>query len=379
MDKVAYINLDNIEHNISALNQKTNAQIMVIVKADAYGHANTVKDIIQIIDAAKKGGATYVGVAHLDEAIALRKAGLTLPIMAWLHTSLSRFEKASELGIEIGVSSLEELLKCAYTQKTTTVHLKINTGLGRNGIEREDWHHVFQEVAKLQKKRYIKLKGIFSHFAVADDPLRKETYSQISIFEEAIMFAKNFGLNFRLKHIANTAAMLAFPESHYNMVRVGLGMYGLKPFKHSINLKPVMTLMAKMSKLKQVSAGYGVSYGLRYYTDKKTTLGLIPIGYADGIPRNSIAGPVYFMGRTCKTVGTVSMDQIVVDLNNNCFDTNNYKDKLEHDVIIFGSYKGVNGPSVDDWAQAANTINCEIITRIGKRVPRILYRSNCGH
>ncbi|MFT4185834.1 MAG: alanine racemase [Micrococcaceae bacterium] len=375
MDRAAYINLDAISHNISTFKKHTKTSVMAVVKANAYGHAGSAYDIAEIVAAAEIGGADYVGVAHIDEAIALRKTGVKLPILAWLHTPTSDFSQAAELDIEIGISSYLDLAKCAKLRQAPVVHIKLDTGLGRNGITKAEQLGIFTKALKLQEQGVIKVKGIFSHFAVADEPERPETTEQLNEFKEALKLAKSIGLDFAVKHIANTAAAITRPDTYFDMVRVGIGTYGLKPLVTDLPLQPAMTFKTYISKVKKVKAGQGVSYGLNYQTKSPSTLGLVPVGYADGIPRTSKLGPVKYRGKTYQVIGNVAMDQVVIDFED--ADSANYEvisnDQSLNEVIIFGDME----PTADDWAQAAGTINYEIVTRIGARVPRILMKD--GH
>ncbi|MFT4245146.1 MAG: alanine racemase [Micrococcaceae bacterium] len=375
MDRAAYINLDAISHNISTFKKHTKTSVMVVVKANAYGHASSADDIAEIVAAAEIGGADYAGVAHVDEAITLRKAGVKLPILAWLHTPTSNFAQATDLDIEIGISSYLDLTKCTKLSKTPVVHIKLDTGLGRNGITKAEQLGIFTKSLKLQEQGVIKVKGIFSHFAVADEPTRTETTEQLNEFKAAIKLAKSIGLEFEVKHIANTAAAITRPDTYFDMVRVGIGAYGLKPLATDLPLQPTMTFKTYISKVKKVEADQGVSYGLNYKTKTETTLGLVPVGYADGIPRTSKLGPVKYRGRTYQVIGNVAMDQVVIDFEDS--DSTDYEvnasDQSLNEVIVFGDTE----PTADDWGKAAGTINYEIVTRIGARVPRVLMKG--GH
>ncbi|MFT4148432.1 MAG: alanine racemase [Micrococcaceae bacterium] len=377
MDRALLINLDSIQHNISTMKKATKTNIMVVVKANAYGHARNAEGVAKVVEAAHAGGASYVGVAHLEEAIALHQAGCALPILAWLHTPVSPFEDAARLGIEIGVGSEEELDICASLSIAPTVHIKIDTGLGRNGIIREQWAEVFKKALAAQEAGKLKVKGLFSHFAVADEPERPETQQQIDEYEEALHIAQEVGLSFEVRHLASTAGSLAFPQARYDMVRIGLATYGLSPFTpkdqklYDVDLKPAMTFVSTMSKIRPAPAGQGVSYGLRYVTDSATSLGLVPVGYADGIPRTAKDAEVAYKGKRYTVVGTIAMDQLVIDMH-----TEDIPDEAMDQVTIFGPDGSKNAPAVEELAAAAGTLNIEIVTRMGTRVPRIYFRGS---
>ena len=341
---------------------------MAVVKADAYGHGAG-----PVARAALEAGASWLGVAHISEALALRSAGINAPVLAWLHTVDSPFAEAVAGNIDLGLSGweLESVVAAARElQIPARVHLKIDTGLGRNGCPPELWEAFVGRALAYQEEGLLRVVGIFSHFSVADEPERPETDQQLERFRTAVAVAEDAGVDHEVRHIANTPAALSRPDSHFDMVRVGLGLYGLSPFPgqgpEQLGLQPVMTLKTTIANCKEVPAGQGVSYGLRYSTTEPTTLALVPLGYADGVPRVGTGGPVWVDGTVYPVVGRIAMDQMVIDLGRTGV-AGTADSFLGKEAVLFGPS---GFPSVDEWAQASGSINYEIITRISGRVQR---------
>ncbi len=358
-----------MRHNVRHFVRLTSpARVMAIVKADAYGHGAE-----QVARAALEAGATWLGVAHISEALALRSAGISAPILAWLHTVDTPFAEAVAANVDLGLSGweLESVVAAARElQIPARVHLKIDTGLGRNGCPEDKWEAFVGRALAYQEEGLLRVVGIFSHFSVADEPERPETDLQLEKFRTAVAVAEDAGVDHEVRHIANTPAALSRPDSHFDMVRVGLGMYGLSPFPEQspdeLGLRPAMTLKTTIANCKEVPAGQGVSYGLRYTTQEPTTLALVPLGYADGVPRVGTGGPVWVDGNVYPVVGRIAMDQMVIDLKATGI-AGTGKDLVGREAVLFG---GVGMPSVDEWAEACGSINYEIITRISSRVQR---------
>ncbi|MHC6230245.1 alanine racemase [Arthrobacter sp. MMS24-T111] len=367
-ERSAVIDLDAIRHNVRRLADAASpAKVMAVVKADAYGHG-----AVPVARAALQSGAAWLGVAHISEALALRAAGIDAPLLAWLHTTDSNFGAAVAAGVDIGCSGweLERIVAAAREQeRPARVHLKVDTGLGRNGATPEAWDRLVGEAVEYQDQGLLRVVGIFSHLAVADEPDRPETDDQLIAFREALAIAEDAGVDPEVRHLANTPATLSRPDTHFDLVRVGLGIYGLSPFEGQtsaeLGLRPAMTLRTLVSQCKGVPAGQGVSYGLHYRTREASTLALIPLGYADGVPRVATGGPVRVGGKTYPVVGRIAMDQMVIDLGPEARDSS----LLGAEAVLFGNGAD-GGPTADDWAQAAGTINYEIVTRISPRVPR---------
>jgi alanine racemase len=368
-ERSAVIDLEAIRHNVRRLADAASpAKVMAVVKADAYGHG-----AVPVARAALEAGASWLGVAHISEALALRAAGIEAPLLAWLHTTESNFAAAVAAGVDIGCSGweLDRIVAAAREQeRPARIHLKVDTGLGRNGATIESWDQLVGEAMEYQDQGILRVVGIFSHLSVADEPQRPETDQQLAAFREVLAVAEDAGVDPEVRHLANTPATLSRPDTHFDLVRVGLGIYGLSPFEGQtsaeLGLRPAMTLRTLVSQCKDVPEGQGVSYGLRYHTSGPSTLALIPMGYADGVPRVATGGPVRVAGKTYPIVGRIAMDQMVIDLGNIGPAAS---DLLGAEAELFGSGAD-GGPTADDWARAAGTNNYEIVTRISPRVPR---------
>lgn len=375
-ERQAIIDLPAIFHNVATLKaMAAPATFMAVVKADAYGHG-----MIPVARTALAAGANWLGTAHVSEALSLRAAGIGAPLMAWLHTPSTDFGAAVAQGIDLGCSGweLDHIAAAAREQeRPARIHLKIDTGLGRNGSTMADWDLLVARAIAYQDDGLLRVVGVFSHLAVADEPHRPETDAQLQCFREAVAIAEDAGADLQVRHIANTPATLSRPDSHFDMVRVGLGIYGLSPFHDQsaaeLGLIPAMTLVTRVAMCKDVPAGQGVSYGLHYVTDAPTTLGLIPLGYADGVPRVATGGPVRVNGITYPVVGRIAMDQMVIDLGPTGRDGFSAAEvpgsALGAAAVLFGNGHD-GGPLVERWAEAAGTINYEVVTRISQRVPR---------
>ena len=369
-ERAAEIDLDALRHNIRHLRDVAHpARVMAVVKADAYGHG-----AVPVARAALEAGAAWLGVAHIAEGVALRKAGIEAPILAWLHTAGTDFTAGVEHGLDLGISGweLDHVVAAARElERPAIVHLKIDTGLGRNGCPPEQWDSLLSRAVAHQEEGLIRVVGIFSHLAVADEPARPETDLQVQAFREAVAAAENAGIDVEVRHLANTPAAFSRPDCHFDLVRVGLGIYGLSPFSDQgsadLGLRPVMTFSTTVSNCKEVPAGQGVSYGYAYRTQKPTTLGLIPVGYGDGVPRIATGAPVLVGGRIYPVVGRIAMDQLVIDFGTTGL-VGSPESPLGKRAVLFG---GTDAPPVEDWAAAAQTINYEVVTRISGRVERV--------
>jgi alanine racemase len=368
----AEINLSAIAQNFKSIKSRTTADVLAVVKADAYGHG-----LIPVSKALEEAGADWFGTALLEEAINLRKAGILKPIISWLTPLGEDFKSAIDLDIDLGIPSidlLDEVIKAAsLTGKTARIHLEIDTGMSRGGVLSE-WDQLIKSVLVGVNLKQLKVIGIWSHFARADEPDELMNQEQLSLFEEKVNQAKAAGIDAQFIHIANSAALFTNKSTHKNIIRSGIALFGLSPDiktigdSSSLGLKPAMKLKAKLNLVKEVKAGSSVGYGGTAVLKSDTKLGVVALGYADGIPRstNNLAG-VFVDKKRAPIIGRVSMDQFVVDLGITS------TAKTGDEVIVFGD--GSSGEyTVDEWAKAANTINYEIITRIGPRVPRIYPR-----
>jgi alanine racemase len=367
----ATIDLAALRGNLTALRERTDGPaLMAVVKADAYGHG-----AVQCAREALAAGVNWLGTATPEEALALRAAGIgpdQARVLCWLWTPGGPWQQALRAELDVSVSgqwAMDELLAAVRaTGISARVHLKADTGLGRNGCQPHDWPELVGRALRAEAEGLIKVAGIWSHFAAADEPGHPSIQAQLDSFAAALAYAEGSGLRPEVRHIANSPATLLLPQSHYDLVRTGLAMYGVSPVPEvgspaDFGLRPVMALTARLALVKSVPGGHGVSYGHHYTTPGETTLGLIPVGYADGIPRHaSGAGPVLVGGKWRTAAGRVAMDQFVVDLGG---DT----PEVGEEVLLFGN--GERGePTAEDWALASGTIAYEIVTRIGARVPR---------
>lgn len=367
LSRSAEIDLAAVRHNVATLaEQVAPAKTMVVVKADAYGHG-----ALPVALAAQAAGAEMIGTAHLAEALKLRAEGLQGDLIGWLHTPDAPFEEAVAADVQIGVSGWELPAITAAARKhgtTAKVHLKVDTGLGRNGCSLLDWPDLLAQAAAAVREGTIEVVGVFSHLAVSEDLTHPATPAQLANFEQALREVEDAGLNPRYRHIANSAAAIAWPQARYDLVRVGLSSYGLSPFADKtpadLGLIPAMTLRSRVANVKRVPTGTGVSYGWRYHTHEGSTLALIPMGYADGIPRPATAGPVQINGTTYHSVGTVAMDQFALDLAEH---PDAPEIRIGDEAVLFGPEPA---PSATEWADAAGTINYEVVTRIMPRTPR---------
>jgi alanine racemase len=358
-----------VRHNVAVLAERAaGAGVMAVVKADGYGHG-----LVQTGKAAVEGGASWLGVAFLEEALALRAAAIDVPILAWLTAPDEDLRPAVTAGIDLGIYSRTELAAAAAAARATNVtaklQLKADTGLSRGGAPVSDWPDLCEAAAKAEADGGVKVTGIWSHFAFADGGPDHPTNSrQTKVFREALDIAASAGLRPEVRHLANSAATLTAPATHFDLVRPGLAVYGLSPIPavsspQELGLRPAMTLASTVALTKQVPAGAGVSYLHRYTTQQDTTLALVPLGYADGIARNATNTAQVQVGGKRRTIaGTVCMDQFVLDVG-----ADNVR--AGDEVVVFGP--GTSGePTAQDWADWLGTINYEIVTRVGARVPR---------
>jgi alanine racemase len=366
----AVVDLGAIRDNVAALARHAgSAAVMAVVKADGYGHG-----LLPSARAAVRGGASWLGVAQLSEALELRAAGLTVPVLSWLHVPGSRFAAAIAADVDLSVSALWALQEVAAAARslgrTARIHLKVDTGLGRNGAFGDDWPVLLDAARRLEAEGAVRIVGVWSHFVYADAPAHPTVRLQQERFVEAVADAERAGCHLEVRHLANSAATLTNPSACFDLVRPGLAVYGLSPVPDlgdsaSFGLTPAMTFAANLAVTKTVPAGQGVSYGHQYVTTRETTLALVPAGYADGIPRNATnVGPVGIGGVRHTVSGRVCMDQFVVDVGPE------QQVRPGQEVVIFGR-GGVGEPTAEDWARATGTISYEIITRVGARVPRI--------
>ncbi|QIY97748.2 alanine racemase [Streptomyces sp. S1D4-11] len=373
----AEIDLAALRANVRTLRAHApSAALMAVVKSDAYGHG-----AVPCARAALEAGATWLGTATPEEALALRAAGLTdSRIMCWLWTPGGPWREAIEADLDVSVSGMWALREVTAAAEAAgipaRVQLKADTGLGRAGCQPADWPELVREALRAEERGLIDITGLWSHFACADEPGHPSIQAQLNLFREMVTYAEERGVRPEVRHIANSPATLTLPESHFDLVRTGIAVYGISPSPEigtpaDFGLRPVMTLSASLALVKHVPGGHGVSYGHHYVSAGATTLGLVPVGYADGVPRHaSGTGPVLVGGKWRTVAGRVAMDQFVVDLGGD-------EPVPGSEAILFGP--GDRGePTAEDWARAAGTIAYEIVTRIGTRVPRVYVNKEQG-
>jgi alanine racemase len=365
----ALIDLSALEYNVKRLLKGTSAQGLAVVKADGYGHG-----LIPVTKRALAAGATWLGTALLEEALTLRDAGIEAPIIAWLTPVSDDFESALKKKVDLAIPSLDHLQALVdisnAIQIVPRVHLEVDTGMSRGGALRE-WKGLVEQAAELSKSGKLQIVGIWSHFARADEPNHSFNQEQLNNFRARVTEAKALGISPQLLHLSNSAASLSNSSAHFDLVRLGIAMYGLSPdldnmgSSINLNLKPVMKLRARLHLVKEVPAGSQVGYGGSAITKSDTKLGVVTMGYADGVPRNANSSAGVLVGnKKAPVIGRVSMDQFVVDLGNDSV-------ACAGDWAYLIGSEGGDGYTADAWAKACATINYEIVTRIGPRVPRV--------
>jgi alanine racemase len=361
----ARIELGAISANIAALRRHVApAALMAVVKADGYGHG-----AVPAAQAAVRGGADWLGVVHVAEALELRRAGISAPLLCLMAIGTADHPAAIAADVDLSAGSVAMVRRIAAAAaaagKPARVHLKADTGLSRGGATAADWPSVLAAASQARGDGSIVITGLWSHFASADDPGNPSIEAQLAAYKEALAVAESAGITPQLRHIANTAAALDVPQARYDLVRVGGGCYGLATLPGGAPpwLRPAMTLRSRLVLVKRVPAGTGVSYGHRYVTPRETTLGLVPLGYADGIPRGAAGQPLVFArGRRWPIAGTVCMDQFAVDFGDEPVAEG-------EEIVLFGP--GADGePTAQQWGDELGTISYDIVTGIGARVPR---------
>ena len=362
------VNLGNVEHNIKILKSfiNTGTNFLAVVKADAYGHGSAM-----IASTLIASGVDMLGVASVDEGIQLRKAGISVPILVLGATPDWAFVSAVENDIQLSIFTKEHINSCIHVykrlNKKPSVHIKVDTGMHRIGIPHERAQDFIKKVLNTEE---IKLKGVFSHLACAEN--REITEKQKQNWESLINQIENKE-NYIL-HLVNTAGMIGYDDINYDMVRVGIGLYGLFPnlqdkIPAKIDLKQVMSLRGRITYIKEVPEGSGISYGYSYITNNKTVkIATIPVGYADGVPRslsNKIDGIIN--GHKIRQVGNITMDQMMFDVT----ELDNIK--IGDIITLLGEDNG-EFISIDDWAGKLNTVNYEITCHLRVRLPRVYTR-----
>lgn len=367
----AVVDLDAIRHNTSLLSAAATGDLMAVVKANAFGHG-----VVPVARTALASGATWLGVTSVGEALELRAAGIDAPLLAWMHLPDDDMRPVVGNDIDLSVSSLQHLEAVAAAGRRhgspISVHLKVDTGLHRAGADLSDWHCLVRRTRELEDRGDLRLRGLWSHLARADEPSSLVTHEQRGLFETAVADARAAGLAPEVVHLASSAAILAAPDTHFSLARAGLALYGVEPIPgRDHGLRPAMTLRARALMRRTVPAGAAVSHGHEYVTARSTSLALVPLGFADGIPRTAGGrAEVLVDGRRCGVAGRVAMDQFVVDARDACVE-------IGDDVVVFGP--GRDGePTVQEWADWARTNPHEILTGVGGRVARRYLPARSG-
>jgi alanine racemase len=360
----AVIDLDAVRSNVEAVRRATGTEhLIAVVKANGYGHG-----AVPVARAALETGADRLGVADVTEALELRAAGITAPVVAWLHDSDADFAPALAAHVELGVSTIDQLRRIEDAARGSggraVVHLKLDTGLSRNGFPAEIWPEAVRRARAAETTGRVRVAGVFSHVSGTSP---EDDLAQADAFDEGLAEARAAGLDPELVHLAASGAALTLPRTRYNTVRVGIAIYGVSPYGDrepaEFGLTPAMTLRSRVIATRRVPAGRGVSYGYLYRAAEPTSLALVPLGYADGLPRQASGrAQVWIAGQRRPVAGRIAMDQIVVDLGE-------IDARVGDEVVVFGD-PAHGYPSAEDWARAADTIGYEIVTRIGNRVRR---------
>ncbi|MPV39093.1 alanine racemase [Georgenia subflava] len=375
----AVVDLGAIEHNVRTLRAAApTAEVMAVVKSDAYGHG-----LLPVARATLAGGATWLGVAQLAEALELR-AGLDAArppgeprprILTWLFAPGAPLALALDADLDLSASAPWAVAEIAAAARATgrraRVHLKVDTGMGRGGARPEAFGELLDAALRARAEGTVDVAGIWSHLACADEPDRPVTAQQTEVFAAALAQAEAAGVRPEVRHLAASSGTLLHPGTHFDLVRPGIAVYGLTPAPQvagsaELGLRPAMRLEARLTVVKAAPAGTPLSYGHTATTTADTVLGVVPLGYGDGIPRAaSNLGPVAVAGRRYHVAGRVCMDQVVLDLGPESAGV-----RVGDVAVLFGD--GSDGaPTADDWAVAVGTINYEIVTRLGARVPRV--------
>jgi alanine racemase len=363
-DRQALVDLGAITANVAALCETVRgSEVLAVVKADGYGHG-----MVPAAQAALAGGARWLGVADIAEALTLRKAGITARVLCLMAFGDPGEAVAQDIDLPAGSVAYVARVAAAAERagRPARLHLEADTGLSRGGATPADWPAVVRAALAAQDRGLIRIAGLWSHFACADLPGHPSIQAQLAAFATAVATAEQAGVTPEVRHIANTAAGLTVPASRYDLVRFGGAIYGLSTLPGGAPgwLRPAMTLSARLVLVKRVPAGTGVSYGHRYVTSRETTLGLVPLGYADGVPRGAAGLPlVSARGRRWPIAGTVCMDQFVVDFGDE-------PAAVGDEVVLFGP--GDDGElTAQEWGETLGTISYDLATGLGARVPKI--------
>lgn len=360
------VDLDAIAHNVVTLRTRVApAALMAVVKADAYGHG-----MVEVAATARAAGADWLGVATPEEAVALRAAGDAGRLLSWLTAPGDSYADVLAADVDVAAYTTSEIdaiaAEASAQGRTARVHLKIDTGLTRGGATSLQWPELCAHAKAVEESGAIRVVGVWSHLVASDEPAHPANAAQAERFSHALAVAEAAGLELEVRHIANSAAAVMNPALRHDLVRCGIAVYGLDPapgVTPDIGLVPAMTVQGRLALVKDVEAGAGVSYGHAWVAPEATTVGLVPVGYADGIPRAASPGAEAWVGGRRRPVrGKVCMDQLVIDLHGD-------RPEPGAEFVLFGT--GADGePTAQDWAEAVGTINYEIVTNVGGRLAR---------
>lgn len=367
----AEIDLDSIVGNIREVRRVTDSRskVMAVVKADGYGHG-----AIETAETVLRNGADWLGVATLQEGMELRSYGITAPILILGYTPEDSFDTVVKNNLSQTIYTLEAAHNLSQVGerlgKKARIHIKLDTGMGRIGFLAQD--PVISEIEKIFSLPALDIEGVFTHFATADEEDKSYTYFQFEQFQRICNRLEKEGFSIPLKHAANSAAIIDFPEMHLDMVRAGIILYGLYPSDHvqkeRIHLKPAMSLKTRIAHIKKLPPGCSISYGAAFTTEKDSVIATLPIGYADGYSRLlSSKGEILVRGQKAPIVGRICMDQCMADV------THIKGVTPEDEVVIFGNQKNEAIP-VEAIAKKLSTINYEVVCMISKRVPRVYIK-----
>jgi alanine racemase len=365
------VDLGAIRHNLRRLRElvsdgSAGPQLMVVVKADAYGHG-----MVPVARAARAAGAEWLGVATGAEALALRESGDSGRVLCWLAAPGADFTELVQADVDVtaySVSQLGEIVVGAQqTGRRARVQLKFDTGLSRGGAPRSEWGDLVSAAREAELDDTIRVTGVWSHLACSDEPEHPSNAEQSTAFDEVLTLAADAGLEPEVRHLANSAGALLLPATRHDLVRLGIAVYGLSPAPDvrtadELGLVPAMTVRGTVVLTKQLAPGDGVSYGHTFVADEPIRVALVPMGYGDGIPRHaSSTAEVLLGGRRGRVLGRVCMDQFVVEA---------HTARAGDEAVLFGP--GSQGePTATDWARWCGTINYEIVTRMGGRQTRL--------
>lgn len=355
------VDVTAIAHNTRLLAERAGGALMAVVKADGFGHGAT-----RVAQTALRNGASCIGVTSVAEAVALRADGITAPILSWLNPLDGDFAGALRHDVDLAVPSREHLAAIvdAATRacRPARLHLQLDVGMARDGAAPMAWARLCQEARRAEQAGTVRVVGLMGHLACADEPDHPANARARDRFTWGLAIARRHGLQPPLRHLAATSATLTDPLSHHTLCRVGAGLVGIDPSRTSDALRWAMTLTAPVVSVREVIPGTQVGYGHTWTADRSTRLALLPLGYADGLPRCATGAGVQVRGRRCPIVGRISMDQVVVDVGS-------LPVAVGEVATIFGSGEA-GEPTVADWATWAGTIEHEIVTGIGPRVLR---------